>query len=187
MARKKKTSARIAFSIQIPSQVTARNSADVSAWTSCRHRRTASAADEQPVDRLLRHAVAPRALAHAEALRARDPPQRIDVHQRVVEHEVRRLQQLTRRRLGLNADQTIQVPPVEQPMQAGWYDKAPTPGEIGPAVILGHTARAEMKRTGEGGEGFALAGLILGWLSVAGWAFFFLLIMIAETSSSSGI
>jgi hypothetical protein len=51
-----------------------------------------------------------------------------------------------------------------------------------PAVILGHTARAEMKRTGEGGEGFALAGLILGWLSVAGWAFFFLLIMIAETS-----
>jgi LPXTG-site transpeptidase (sortase) family protein len=40
--------------------------------------------------------------------------------------------------LGLNADKTIQVPPVEQPMQAGWYDKAPTPGEVGPAVILGH-------------------------------------------------
>jgi LPXTG-site transpeptidase (sortase) family protein len=40
--------------------------------------------------------------------------------------------------LGLNADRTIQVPPVEQPMQAGWYDKAPTPGEIGPAVVLGH-------------------------------------------------
>ena len=32
--------------------------------------------------------------------------------------------------------------------------------------ILGHAARAEMRRTGEGGEGFALAGLILGWLSV---------------------
>ncbi|MFC0109986.1 class F sortase [Kibdelosporangium aridum] len=40
--------------------------------------------------------------------------------------------------LGLNADQTIQVPPVDQPMQAGWYDKAPTPGEVGPAIILGH-------------------------------------------------
>jgi LPXTG-site transpeptidase (sortase) family protein len=40
--------------------------------------------------------------------------------------------------LGLNADETIQVPPVEQPMQAGWYDKAPTPGEVGPAIILGH-------------------------------------------------
>jgi LPXTG-site transpeptidase (sortase) family protein len=40
--------------------------------------------------------------------------------------------------LGLNADQSIEVPPVSQPMQAGWYNKAPTPGEIGPAVILGH-------------------------------------------------
>ena len=40
--------------------------------------------------------------------------------------------------LGLNADQTVQVPPVSTPMQAGWYEEGPTPGEIGPAVILGH-------------------------------------------------
>jgi sortase (surface protein transpeptidase) len=40
--------------------------------------------------------------------------------------------------LGLNADQTIEVPPVSTPMQAGWYKEGPTPGEIGPAVILGH-------------------------------------------------
>ncbi|MBP2322770.1 LPXTG-site transpeptidase (sortase) family protein [Kibdelosporangium banguiense] len=40
--------------------------------------------------------------------------------------------------LGLNADETIQVPSVDQPMQAGWYEKASTPGEAGPAVILGH-------------------------------------------------
>jgi LPXTG-site transpeptidase (sortase) family protein len=40
--------------------------------------------------------------------------------------------------LGLNADGTIEVPPVTAPMQAGWYTKAPTPGEVGPAVILGH-------------------------------------------------
>ncbi|KAA9150099.1 class F sortase [Amycolatopsis acidicola] len=40
--------------------------------------------------------------------------------------------------LGLNADQTIQVPPVSQPLQAGWYQYGPTPGEVGPAVILGH-------------------------------------------------
>jgi LPXTG-site transpeptidase (sortase) family protein len=40
--------------------------------------------------------------------------------------------------LGLNPDQTIEVPPVSNPMQAGWYTKAPTPGEIGPAVIVGH-------------------------------------------------
>lgn len=40
--------------------------------------------------------------------------------------------------LGLNADQTVQVPPVSTPMQAGWYENGPTPGEVGPAVILGH-------------------------------------------------
>ena len=40
--------------------------------------------------------------------------------------------------LGLNDDQTVQVPPVEQPMQAGWFTGAPRPGQVGPAVILGH-------------------------------------------------
>lgn len=40
--------------------------------------------------------------------------------------------------LGLNADGTIQVPPVSEPRQAGWYQLGPTPGEAGPAVILGH-------------------------------------------------
>jgi LPXTG-site transpeptidase (sortase) family protein len=40
--------------------------------------------------------------------------------------------------LGLNADQSVQVPPVSTPMQAGWYDQGPTPGEVGPAVLLGH-------------------------------------------------
>ncbi|CCK28114.1 hypothetical protein BN159_3735 [Streptomyces davaonensis JCM 4913] len=39
-----------------------------------------------------------------------------------------------------------------------------------PAVVLGHSARAEMQRTGEGGDGLALTGLVLGWLSTAGWA-----------------
>jgi len=40
--------------------------------------------------------------------------------------------------LGLNPDNTVQVPPVTTPLQAGWYTYAPTPGEIGPAVVLGH-------------------------------------------------
>ncbi|WP_439661706.1 class F sortase [Lentzea sp. HUAS TT2] len=40
--------------------------------------------------------------------------------------------------LGLNPDETVEVPPVEQPMQAGWYKHARTPGEPGPAVLLGH-------------------------------------------------
>jgi Sortase domain len=40
--------------------------------------------------------------------------------------------------LGQNSDGSLAVPPLSNPMQAGWYDKSPTPGSIGPAVILGH-------------------------------------------------
>jgi hypothetical protein len=40
--------------------------------------------------------------------------------------------------LGLNPDQTVEVPPVSQLLQAGWYKLGPTPGALGPAVILGH-------------------------------------------------
>jgi hypothetical protein len=40
--------------------------------------------------------------------------------------------------LGLNPDDTVEVPPVTTPLQAGWYTYAPTPGETGPAVVLGH-------------------------------------------------
>jgi sortase (surface protein transpeptidase) len=40
--------------------------------------------------------------------------------------------------LGLNPDETVEVPPIEKPMQAGWYRHARTPGEAGPAVVLGH-------------------------------------------------
>lgn len=40
--------------------------------------------------------------------------------------------------LGLNKDGTLQVPPITEPMQAGWYRLGPTPGEVGPAVIAGH-------------------------------------------------
>jgi sortase (surface protein transpeptidase) len=38
--------------------------------------------------------------------------------------------------LGLKADRTLQVPSVGFP--AGWYTGAPTPGQLGPAVIAGH-------------------------------------------------
>ncbi len=48
-----------------------------------------------------------------------------------------------------------------------------------PAVILGHKARAEIRRSGERGDGQALAGLVLGWLSIGGWAFFLLMMMLA--------
>ena len=40
--------------------------------------------------------------------------------------------------LGLNTDKTVEVPPVSQPLQAGWYKFGARPGEVGKAVILGH-------------------------------------------------
>lgn len=40
--------------------------------------------------------------------------------------------------LGLDPDGTLEVPPDGFP--AGWYTGAPTPGELGPAVIAGHVS-----------------------------------------------
>jgi hypothetical protein len=36
-----------------------------------------------------------------------------------------------------------------------------------PAIICGHMARGQIRRTGEQGDGLAVAGLILGYVSVA--------------------
>jgi hypothetical protein len=41
-------------------------------------------------------------------------------------------------RLGLQPDGTLEVPPGAYP--AGWFTGAPTPGEVGPAVIVGHVS-----------------------------------------------
>jgi len=38
--------------------------------------------------------------------------------------------------LGLQDDGTVEVPP--QAFPAGWYSGAPTPGELGPAILVGH-------------------------------------------------
>lgn len=52
--------------------------------------------------------------------------------------------------LGLKADESIEVPPLSEPMRLGWYCpgrspehpkaycQAPLPGESGPSVVLGH-------------------------------------------------
>jgi LPXTG-site transpeptidase (sortase) family protein len=40
--------------------------------------------------------------------------------------------------LGLASDGTVQVPPATAHDRAGWYRHSPTPGQIGPSVILGH-------------------------------------------------
>ncbi|MFG3557813.1 class F sortase [Micromonospora sp. NPDC047557] len=40
--------------------------------------------------------------------------------------------------VGIAPDGTIAVPDVGRAQEAGWYDKGPTPGQYGPAVIVGH-------------------------------------------------
>jgi hypothetical protein len=46
-------------------------------------------------------------------------------------------------RLGLNDDGTVEVPPLEADDKAGWYERGPAPGAVGPAVLLGHVDSAE--------------------------------------------
>ena len=57
--------------------------------------------------------------------------------------------------LGLQADGTLEVP--EGGFPAGWYTGAPTPGEVGPAIIAGHVDWA-----GQPGVFFDLAELSSG-------------------------
>ncbi|MFC8988635.1 DUF1707 and DUF4190 domain-containing protein [Streptomyces sp. NPDC014603] len=52
-----------------------------------------------------------------------------------------------------------------------------------PAIILGHSARSEIRRTGEEGDGFAIAGLVLGWLSTAGWVLLFMVSLVVAAAS----
>src|SRR5882757_1011223 len=40
--------------------------------------------------------------------------------------------------LGLNPDGTLQLPPDASGSPAGWYENLASPGEVGPAVIVGH-------------------------------------------------
>jgi sortase (surface protein transpeptidase) len=46
-------------------------------------------------------------------------------------------------KLGLNPDNTVEVPPLGRDSRAGWYEDSPAPGQLGPSVILGHVDSAE--------------------------------------------
>ncbi|WP_406108299.1 class F sortase [Micromonospora globbae] len=45
--------------------------------------------------------------------------------------------------VGQARDGSIAVPPLERHNETGWYDRGPTPGEPGPAVIVGHVDTRE--------------------------------------------
>ena len=47
------------------------------------------------------------------------------------------------------------------------------------AVITGHIARGQIRRTGEAGRGFALAGLILGYVNIALTVLAFAVVIVA--------
>ncbi|WP_410667173.1 class F sortase [Amycolatopsis sp. cmx-4-68] len=40
--------------------------------------------------------------------------------------------------VALKTDGSISVPSVHTPMQAAWYKLSPVPGDVGPAIVLGH-------------------------------------------------
>jgi sortase (surface protein transpeptidase) len=60
--------------------------------------------------------------------------------------------------LGLQSDRTLEVPPGDPGSPAGWYNLSPSPGERGPAVVLGHVNAtdggpgvfAKLRNLGEG-------------------------------------
>jgi LPXTG-site transpeptidase (sortase) family protein len=41
-------------------------------------------------------------------------------------------------RVGMTVHGTMDVPPLDRPGETGWFIYGPTPGELGPAVIVGH-------------------------------------------------
>ncbi|MHC5259655.1 DUF1707 and DUF4190 domain-containing protein [Streptomyces sp. UC4497] len=53
-----------------------------------------------------------------------------------------------------------------------------------PAVILGHMARKEIRQKGEAGDGMAVGGLVLGWLSVVGWTLLFIGLVISASAGN---
>lgn len=40
--------------------------------------------------------------------------------------------------VGVDRHGMVEVPPLERAQLAGWYDRGPTPGEVGNSVIVGH-------------------------------------------------
>ena len=55
-----------------------------------------------------------------------------------------------------------------------------------PAIVFGHMARSQIKRTGERGAGVALAGLILGWATVILAILLLVIVGVAMTAGMHG-
>ncbi len=79
--------------------------------------------------------LSPEALPAVVPLERSDPVSidvpRIGIHARIIE-------------VGQNPDGSVAVPSEYQAAQAAWYNGSATPGQIGPAVILGHVDSQEL-------------------------------------------
>ncbi|MFF3538286.1 class F sortase [Streptomyces sp. NPDC002466] len=78
-------------------------------------------------------------------------PVRIDIPSLGIDSELMRL--------GLNPDGTVEVPPAEKGMTAGWYTGGAVPGEPGAAVVIGHNDTRfgkavfhDLKKIGKGAD-----------------------------------
>ena len=56
-----------------------------------------------------------------------------------------------------------------------------------PAIVLGHVARRQMRKTGQRGEGMALTGLILGYAGIGLLAFMITLMLISMSASGHAV
>jgi Domain of unknown function (DUF1707)/Domain of unknown function (DUF4190) len=54
-----------------------------------------------------------------------------------------------------------------------------------PAIILGHSARLEIRQSGQDGDGMAIVGLILGWGAIALYSLVFISLMLLWAAHAS--
>ncbi|AUI50896.1 class F sortase [Arthrobacter crystallopoietes] len=88
---------------------------------------SAAAATERPESAL---SAAPKQEKVQEPILPESPPVTVTIPSLGVQSQLLRL--------GLQNNGTLEVPPGDPGSPAGWYIHSPTPGERGPAVILGH-------------------------------------------------
>ena len=53
-------------------------------------------------------------------------------------------------------------------------------------AILGHVALGQIKRTGQGGRGLAIGGIVTGWAVTGLWLIFVVVIAVASRTSYYG-
>ncbi|MGE3284505.1 MAG: DUF4190 domain-containing protein [Pseudonocardia sp.] len=55
-----------------------------------------------------------------------------------------------------------------------------------PGVVLGHMALPETRSGERGGHGLAIAGLIIGYVQIAGWLIFWVVVFLAGAAGAAG-